>query len=336
MIQQRGSISGRANAQPTGFTLVELLVVIAIIGILVSLLLPAVQAAREAARRVQCLNKVKQISLALHNFESANGCFPPGVKSKIRFSYSHSEATGGYEWPYFYHFILPQLEQQAYYDILKGPEFNVPNPWADAASWPQSVTKNLKLDAFYCPSDGVSKSKLSANGAAAPATNYLGIFSGLNDGENYYETYGARRALFRYYLGTKAAEIRDGTSNTLAVVEYLTGTDDWDVRGGAGTNRAGSQFVYVTLGPNSRAPDNIYGFHPQFCPADGSRNRPDMNLPCVGGSTDANYASPRSRHPGGVHVGFCDGSVRMVSDSIDLQTWRRLGWIADGEVVGTF
>ena len=101
------------------------------------------------------------------------------------------------------------------------------------------------------------------------------------------------------------------------------------MRGGFVTNRAGCQFLYVTLTPNSPMPDNLLIWHTAFCPPDGRHNRPEMNLPCTPGYTDANYASPRSRHPGGVNVLFCDGSVRFVQNEIDLQTWRSLGWIAD-------
>ena len=105
-----------------------------------------------------------------------------------------------------------------------------------------------------------------------------------------------------------------------------------DTRGEFYTNRAGCQFLYVTLGPNSRAPDNLLSWHPGFCPPDGSRNRPKQNLPCTPGDTDVNYASPRSRHPGGVNVLFGDGSVHFIQDAVDSTTWQGLGWMADGTV----
>ena len=191
-----------------------------------------------------------------------------------------------------------------------------------------------------CPDNRqASNVKLLAAGGSTrtlPASNYLGLFCGLNDGENYNQTNPKAAAVFRFNQRVTIAEIKDGTSNTMAVAEYLTGLDTNDVRGFFYTNRAGCQFLYVTLGPNSRAPDNLLSWHPGFCPTDNSHNRPDQNLPCTPGDTDQNYASPRSRHPGGVNVVFCDGSVHFMSDSIATPTWQTLGWIADGAIPGSF
>jgi prepilin-type N-terminal cleavage/methylation domain-containing protein len=103
-----------------GFTLVELLVVITIIGILIALLLPAVQAAREAARKSQCSSNLRQIGVALLNFESRKGTFPPGITAKSRASSSRPSDP----WLYLLNHIMPELEMQAYYDILGGPAFN--------------------------------------------------------------------------------------------------------------------------------------------------------------------------------------------------------------------
>jgi len=315
---------------PKAFTLVELLVVITIIGILISLLLPAVQSAREAARRLQCSNNLKQIGLALHNFESQNGTFPPGVQAKTRMSYSWSSDTG-YEWPYLLDFLLPYLEQPAYYSILQGPKFNIQNPWYAPGDWPVGIS-GITLPMLLCPSDVGESSYSMTSSLKLPKSNYLGIFSGLKDIDAYSASDAATRAVFRYHDGTPVASIKDGTSNTMAVAEYLKGMGDTDIHGAFYTNRAGAQLLYVTLGPNSTASDNLLDY-PGFCPSDGSLNRPSDNLPCVSGATDENFASPRSRHSGGVNVVFCDGSVHFVQNGIDISTWRYLGWIADGVAV---
>ncbi len=327
------------NPRKKAVTLVELLVVITIIGILISLLLPAVQAAREAARRMQCSNNLKQLGLAMHNFESQNRTFPPGTMSRLRFSYDNTTTTGGYEWPYFIHYILPNLEQQAFYDAIDGPQFNFGNPWDKPGEWPVTVNK-VVLPMLLCPSDPVGGSLQDCGtNLQLSKSNYLGIFSGLCDGDNYdasnyyKDPTGTQRAVFRPYKGTPIADIRDGTSNTMAVAEYLKGLDSTDARGGFYTNRAGCKFLFVTTGPNSSVEDSLCSYASGFCPSDGSRNQPTENLPCIGGSDTENFATPRSRHSGGVNVVFCDGSVHFIQNGINATTWRYLGWIADGNAV---
>jgi prepilin-type N-terminal cleavage/methylation domain-containing protein/prepilin-type processing-associated H-X9-DG protein len=332
-IDEPPGLQDARRRNPAGFTLVELLVVIAIIAILVSLLLPAVQAAREASRRMHCANNLKQFGLALLNFESAHRTLPPGTMSRDRFSYASNSQSAGYEWPYLIHFVLPYLEEDTYYKIVHGPEFNLQNPWHSPQVWPASVD-DLDLSFLRCPADQQpSNLKALTVGSLTlrlPASNYLGIFSGLNDGDNFFKRKPAMTAVFRYHDRVALSKIKDGTSKTIAMAEYLTGLDALDLRGFFMTNRAGCQFLYVTLGPNSKAPDNLLSSHPGFCPRDNSRNRPLLNLPCVGGATDENYASPRSRHPGGVNAVLCDGSVRLFTDSIADLVWQPMGWIADG------
>ncbi len=309
--------------------------VIAIIGTLVGLLLPAVQAAREAARRVSCTNNSRQIGLALHEYELSRKSLPPGIMSRTRFSYDYA-SNGGWEWVCLLHYLLPYLEQEQLYAALDGPRFNIPNPWM---GWPYPAAANCRsMPPYRCPSDVVSGYKTAGlpAGRFLFGTNYLGIFSGLRDGQT--KSVGSypqpdpplgQSAVFKYAVGVKLREITDGTSRTIAVAEYLQGLGEADSRGGAGSNRAGTQFLYVTLTPNSPAPDVSIGA-PGFCPADGSFNRPEMNLPCVAGDQDYTYASPRSRHHGGVLVTFSDGSARFIADSIGVAAWRALGWMNDG------
>ncbi len=324
-----------AHTWRRGFTLIELLVVIAIIAILIGLLLPAVQKVREAAARMKCQNNLKQIGLALHNHESTKGKFPPGTLSATRFA--------GNEWPYFLHYLLPSLEQQNYHAALGGDAMLPPYPHygpTPPPAWPVEV-RDKSIPGFICPSDGRSRMKnVGQDGLRLFATNYYGMFSGLRDLENWNSNYPPeQRALFAMGPASarKFSDITDGTSNTVAAVEYLTGTGDSDVRGLLYTTRAGGQFLYAAQTPNTSVPDNMLDY-PGFC--QGTNNQPGQNLPCVadGGNEFGgnNTVAARSRHTGGVNVVLCDGSVRFVNNSIPLATWQRLAWIADGQVVGNY
>ncbi len=309
-----------------GFTLIELLVVIAIIAVLIALLLPAVQQAREAARRTQCKNNLKQLGLALHNYHDVFQTFPPGtINAGARFSDP--------EWPYFLHHLYPYIDQATLYTAMNG--LQLPKPWITPGAWPATVAAK-GISALQCPSDGQGGLTKGASiiGVALPVSNYLGIFTGLNDGETQADV-TARRASFGQNRGSRMRDFADGSSNTMMVAEYLTGTPT-DVRGAYYTNRAGAQYLHATNTPNSSAPDNLLDY-PGFCQPQASFNLPTQNLPCVpDGNTDNNFATSRSRHVGGVQLLLGDGSVRFVSQNIDLTTWRNLAWIADGNVIGSF
>lgn len=335
-------------AKKRGFTLVELLVVIAIIGVLVGLLLPAVQSAREAARRMQCSNNLKQLALSVHNYTDTHRRTPYG-------SLNWTGVTGRHgcnpEWPYLLHYLLPYMEQKQYYDLL---------PWLDRrtsicpwmvggkTAFPNAV-QGVSINAWICPSDtqfggsfpGSTESFGSMNGVKPPqigsmgpilaVSNYLGVFSGLNDGEARSEP-ASRKGAFRMNTARSFAEFTDGTSNTIIIVEYLRGYST-DHRGFIYTNRASSQYIYPTNTPNSSNPENLLN-HFLWCGAGSPGSQPSRNLPCVPGPTDANFASARSRHTGGVQVASADGSVRFASNGVDLTTWRNLHWLDDGQVIG--
>jgi prepilin-type processing-associated H-X9-DG protein len=227
------------------------------------------------------------------------------------------------------------LDQQGYFDSLDGPKFNIANPWTPPATTWLNL-KNVSISMLLCPSDGNSDPFLDYTyyaswGPTVPKSNYLGFFSGLSDGAAFTCSNQAQLAVFRYGKGTAFSDIKDGTSNTMAMAEYLKGVDRFDQRGSFHTNRAGDQTLFVTLGPNSTAPDNMIDYNRSFCVP--YNNQPEMNLPCTVGGDSENYASPRSHHSGGVNAVFCDGSVRFVQDGIDTTAWRNLGWIEDGNMV---
>jgi prepilin-type N-terminal cleavage/methylation domain-containing protein/prepilin-type processing-associated H-X9-DG protein len=318
----------RVSTPRGGFTLVELLAVIAIIGVLVALLLPAVQAARESARKSVCTNNLKQIGLAMHAYEDQRKSFPPGQKSTT------SQTHNGQQF-IFLHYLLPNLEELAYFDALGGPAgFTLGQPWISL--WPSSV-RDKPLRAAICPSDisgslfrndtvGGTVSRLSKN-------NYPYLASGLSDGDNMSSSIPAGRAAVfggaygRLGRGTKISEVTDGLSKTAGLAEYLRGLDGDDVRGSPYSGRALLQFIFPLNTPNSSVPDTTISTT-QFCDPALNHNRPELNLPCSRASP--NSAASRSRHPGGVFALFCDGRVEFVQDTVALTIWRNAAWMNDG------
>jgi prepilin-type N-terminal cleavage/methylation domain-containing protein len=206
-----------------GFTLVELLVVIAIIGVLVALLLPAVQAAREAARRTQCQNRMKQISLALHNFAAEGGNFPPGVIG-TRNDYYRTDPNAGLQiaWNVF---ILPQLEEQAVYD-----KFHFDRAFDHPDNFPAT---SLVLPGFVCPStyrlraDRISRELTKAERGA---TDYGGVAGHAFNLEVGFYPFDA--GILTWVTGrdvrTKVSDIIDGTSHTIMVAENTGVGDSWN------------------------------------------------------------------------------------------------------------
>jgi prepilin-type N-terminal cleavage/methylation domain-containing protein len=314
-----------ALAPRRGFTLIELLVVITIIGILIGLLLPAVQAAREAARRAQCQNNIRQLALALANYEATNRCLPPG-KINAFLPYGPPRTTWLIQ-------LYPYIEQNSLYQ-----RFNFrAAPGVGNAVWSASENASgktavtaIQVGLFLCPSDGNGQPVVDSPwGQTWSRSNYVGFFGNIGEGAMTSLAPNHKKAAFGYNVAVKLAAIRDGTSNTMAVSEYLLGRKD-TFRGGHWSDQAAGSQVYTQYSPNSSSPDVLWP-HELWCD-----NRPDLNQPCIYGSSDgsSNTATARSRHAGGVLVGFCDGSVHFVRETLDLTVWQALGSITGGESVG--
>ena len=308
------------NNKLHGFTLVELLVVITIIGILIALLLPAVQAAREAARRLQCSNNLRQVGLAMAEYESRHGCLPPGALN-TGFPTRYPRTS------WMVH-LLPGMELQNIYDLF---DFDLPAGPGDAV-WTASgnlPAVGMATPTLLCPSDGLGGlvHHHSAGIGDFARGNYAGFFGNVDYGSAEPPVAPPHRpAAFAINIVVRVADIRDGTSNTMACGEVLTGlgTDD-DYRGVHWYDLVACSQIFTQFPPNTPNPDIV---HPMWCSA--NQNQPSLNLPCVGGASDerTDTAASRSRHPGGVHVSFCDGSVHFANDNIGLSVWQALGSIA--------
>ncbi len=304
------------SARPRGFTLIELLVVIAIIAVLVALLLPAVQQAREAARRSQCKNNLKQIGLGMQSYEEVYLTFPVG-------SYSCC-------WGTWLVALLPYVDQQALadryvynfkYDTAPAPYGISDGRYSGVLNLP--VTTN-RISAYTCPSDQENKPILgitSHNYAVNHGnTSYSqqATLNGVTFGGAPFYTNGqntpARTAKIR--------DITDGTSNTICVAEVIQGQGS-DLRGFSWWGDA-SQFTTYLM-PNDPTPDRIYTAG--YC-----NNLPARNLPCaVSTTTDPTMFAARSRHVGGVQLVMCDGSAKFVSENVSLSIWRGLSTTQGGE-----
>ncbi|MBN2296814.1 MAG: DUF1559 domain-containing protein [Pirellulales bacterium] len=313
--------------QRQAFTLVELLVVIAIIGILIALLLPAVQAAREAARRMQCSNGMRQVGLAMHNYENQIGVFPAGLMVAPPIDGNSPGHTA-------FALLLPYIEQvDVSYDFLRR---NLHNK--------QATTKLISV--YVCPSD-TNSGRLSSDLSNVYSRSNMVVCFGsatMLDDANGIRPYLAvtessginfeNDGTFRMNKGRRVSDISDGLSHTAFVSEVISGEDrgisgSRDLRGIWAMHAMGG-FCYTHFdSPNSSAGDVLWDY------GSGRRCLDSQSAPCEYGHTawDEFHAAARSRHPGGVNVAFGDGHVTFVDDAVDLHVWRILGSRKDGQTV---
>ena len=328
----------------SGFTLIELLVVIAIIAILISLLLPAVQQAREAARRTQCKNKLKQFGLANHNHVDVYRYLPAG---------SYSSSSGAPRRPTWIVSLWPFLDQSALYNQWDQQQIfsNAPNTIANSLSGPTGAM----LDIYFCPSDpNVNAAPYRQEGSVWRARSNYAVNMARWPGRTAFtpplkdeQAQGAFRSHSWTTVNSQPVpnpgfysfrDITDGTSNSLLMSEVLlpksvlgsSSAAERDSRADFQNPGNDTCWAFQThTGPNSGAPDRL-----QHCGPLASD--PLANLPCLEATSAPNQAAARSRHTGGVHAAMCDGSVRFVSTNVDISTWQALSTIGEGTVVGEF
>ena len=333
------------NSPKSGFTLVELLVVIAIIGVLVSLLLPAVQAAREASRRTKCLNNQKQLGLAMHNYHDTMSCFPPGKGS------GPWGPNPGTDWESWY-FLSVSYQALAYYEQGNVYQlFEARKNMTRAETWDNAgAPARMRLSVFICPS-----SRLLSNGY--PGTNYLWCTGSMIESGGCNTVPRGANGVIAHDVGRRLAEITDGTSNTILTGEYLPGIEAASgFKAVNAINVANKSFPtqaeldVVAAAPAARVLTNNgrwWAWHSHSNALFNTGAPP--NWKCQNGSGGAGVGGAglswdscvgitpsRSQHSGGVNVCLADGSVRFVRDTVNLLTWQILGNIGDGQALGDF
>lgn len=346
----------------SAFTLVELLVVIAIIGILVGLLLPAVQAAREAARRMSCSNNLKQIGLSLHNYESTHSRLPANYTNRSGISGNFSVFAQ----------LAPYFEQGNLHSLIDFAKPLSVGCCPGVMVAPHDKAAATDIPVLTCPSESLPRRfEVVALSGAGPVQTHSGTNYHMNLGTGVGTLYDTRRptdGILWINAGVKFASVSDGLSNTMALAESLLGqheqnptepqTDAQRMRTMYNVNctfidrsmppsQAGFAGYSLPVDPNQL--DSVTrgsGLHRGWSGQRGGGwingreyytgyshyHLPNSPISDVNGCGWGVFAA-RSNHPGGVTAVRCDGSVQLISSSIDLATWRALGTRSGGEVV---
>ncbi len=315
-----------------GFTLIELLVVIAIIAVLIALLLPAVQQAREAARRSQCINNMKQLGLALHNYHSTHTFFPlnmyggytgyhtPYMQNFFSGTPMTMYQQGSKSWS-FQAFLLPYIDQASFYNTLNPGNLPING----------SGQMDVVVPVFVCPSDSngsrlTESTSYTTGGVTVSITSYKGVMGSDSDwgayannvvtapGDSYVQNNGLFEIMSNY-RPKRVGDIVDGTSNTIVIGEAVVNKD---FASSSGSGPGWSWMNSAEANCMTSAPINIYG-------------------PKSPVSTPWEYGwSFASAHEGGAHFLRGDGTVRFLSENMSLTIYRNLSTLYGEEVIGQY
>ena len=334
-------MSVRPCRRARGFTLIELLVVIAIIAILIALLLPAVQQAREAARRIQCKNNLKQLGLAIHNYESTHGSFPPG---RVGFPMVFSAHAA----------LLPYYDGASLYNNI---DFNTAPTFVEPPVAPFATNVGvamIRVPTFLCPSDSGA-----IPGNSYGPTNYVACTGSGNSATTRYIRKGDGVMMDVKLQGVvKFRDVTDGMSSTIAMSEHTLGNGAAASTGGTQPVSPSQQILTLSASQNDAITGNDTS--PANCVVggagtwSGTRGAKWMNghfgdtlynhgltpnsrtFDCGNNSHNAGLTAARSRHVGGVHVLRCDGSTTFISENIDYVIWQGLATKSGAEVIGEY